>query len=268
MIETDNAFYSFDGEITLSFSSGLTVTVPNAQYIGADVTIDQDTGTLEANSSAPSIAIDALQSTNSGDMLHIGRHFFSAAYVSASYDTGIFTMWPAKVTTTTNLVALDSDGNEVDTFCLTSEHGTSTVTAAAGTDAPTATADSKTTGSPVRASTTPRNPVGAIAGGVVGGVAALALLGLAVCLRRRRKATSKISHDLAASPAYQRRENHELGTGPNRSSLSKFPLGTPHELAPSQADCEVPIVEAPKELYVDHPPQELSGHSNLRFELA
>ncbi|KAI3395352.1 hypothetical protein diail_1408 [Diaporthe ilicicola] len=171
----------FDGDITIQLSSGLAVRVPNSQYIGPDVAIDRTTGALIANQTAPSIAINALQSGNSDDMITIGRNFFSAAYIMTSYDTKSFTMWEANPTSNQNLVAVDESGNEISSCA----GGNATATVTAGGGATQTGSRSSTSGS---GSTNGNTRVGAIVGGTIGGVAVVAaLIGVAAFLAIRRK---------------------------------------------------------------------------------
>lgn len=169
---TDLLLQRFDGNLSITFSSGLSLSVTNAQFISPDITIDQTTGALTTNSTRPVIAINALQDANAGDIITIGRNFFSAAYVMANYDTGLFTLWAAATgqdQPQTNLVAVNAAGAEIESFCVVG-NGTATVTAGGAiadpTDNPTSTPAPNGSGS----------RVGRIAGGVVGSVVGIVVL--------------------------------------------------------------------------------------------
>lgn len=178
----------FDGDLTLEFSSGLSVRVANAQLVGPDVAIDQATGALAADAARPVVAMNALQDANAGDVITIGRNLFSAAYVMANYDAGLFTMWAASLAARDeDLVAVDAAGAEVASFCAAGSGG-ATVTAGGAASSPV-------TGGPISAadsgvaSTSPRSRVGEIVGGVVGGLAgAFVLSSFAVFMLRRMTA--------------------------------------------------------------------------------
>lgn len=119
--------------------------------------------------------MNALQNINSGDVITIGRNFFSAAYIMVNYDTELFTMWPANPISNQDLVAVDSTGKERNRFC-TNENGTATVTAAA--TASTNIDGKNTPSTSGQASASSPTPAGTIAAGVVGAVAGIVLLSI------------------------------------------------------------------------------------------
>lgn len=183
---TDLLIQRFDGNLSISFSSGLSLGVTNAQFISPDVTIDQTTGALTTDSTRPVIEMNALQDANAGDIITIGRSFFSAAYVMANYDTGLFTLWAAtgQDQPQTELVAVDAAGNEIESFCVAG-NGTATVTAGGAVANPTNNPTSRP------ASNGSGNRVGRIAGGVVGSVVGIAVLSAVGLFLAKRRAASQ-----------------------------------------------------------------------------
>lgn len=179
---------SFEGDITLKFASGLSIRVDNAQFISPDVTINKTTGDFVVASTEYDVAMIALQDTNSNDILRIGRNFFSAAYIMVNYDVGEFTIWSANPTASQNLVAVDPTGAEYASFC-SSNNDTATVTAGGASPSSTDIFSNVTTSG----SATSKSDVPAIAGGAVGGAAAIAVLFLIawLLLGGRRKADKK-----------------------------------------------------------------------------
>lgn len=216
----------------MKFASGLSVRLDNSQYIGPDVTINKTTGAFEVASTEPDVAMIALQDTNADDIIRIGRNFFSAAYIMVNYDAGEFTIWAANPTASEDLVAVDSTGAEVDSFCSTSNK-TATVTAGGSNPSKTDGSSSSTTSASSSANSSLSVP--AITGGVIGGVAGIVALGLAAWLlfRRRRKANKDPRQ-------FELDINHPQNPGPEVAlhRFSKFEVpgsqpGTVHELAPS-----------------------------------
>lgn len=173
--------------MTLEFTSGLSVRVDNAQYIGADITINKTTGALEANSTGPVVAMYAYDTASADYAQKIGRNLFSAAYLMVNYDAGEFTIWNANPTADQDLVAVDSAGAELNSLCPRSNE-TATVTAAGATASNTSASTATSAPATENTSVSPR----VIAGGVVGGVVGIAALAaVAWLVLRRRKAARK-----------------------------------------------------------------------------
>ncbi|POS73717.1 hypothetical protein DHEL01_v207886 [Diaporthe helianthi] len=203
----------FTGDITIEFATGLAVRVPNSEYIRPDVTIDKTTGALQLNDTQPDVTIISLLGGNSDDVIKIGRHFFSGAYIMVNYDAGQFTIWPAKQNATQDLVAVDTKGVELDILCSSTENATVTAGDAGPGATDTSTAGENNAKNSNSSGSSP-TPVGAIVGGVVGGVAAIAGLALVVFLALRRKSKNhtplaeldpdRSDGNLASAPATNR----------------------------------------------------------------
>lgn len=264
----------FTGDISLSFGSGLSVRVPNSEYIRPDVTINKDTGALQVNDTQPDVAIISLQGGNADDVIKIGRNFFSAAYIMVNYDAGEFTIWPANQTARQEIVAVDAKGNELDADSLCSSSENATVTAAGTTPSGTSTSRTGTSTAGSASSESSSTPVGAIAGGVVGGVAGIAALALVafLALRRRRaksQSPAELDDDRAAgsSPAPMAHLNSPKAESATASSYHSAPF---HELSPESLT-ELPPTErgGRRELWhSDAPPRyELPGNNTVVHEM-
>ncbi|EPE04026.1 aspartic-type endopeptidase [Ophiostoma piceae UAMH 11346] len=149
----------YQGDMTIKLQSGLSVRIANNQLVRPHTEIDQTTGTTIVNATAPDLVIDSLQNSEAEKLPQIGWQFFTAAYLHVNQDSKKFTLWQANPTTTTNLVAVDSTGQEITSFCAEATE------IAVNTTAPVASIP-KPSSSP---------PVAAIAGSVVAGVVVSAI---------------------------------------------------------------------------------------------
>lgn len=166
----------YDGDLTISLASGLSVRVANDQFMVPGLTYASDGSRVE-NDTIKEFLYGTLQSSALGSL---GRYFLTASYLMVNHDTNSFTMWAANATTTSSLVSVVDE--EVAAACgnITGVVQPSATSSATATE----------TGNVDVTSGSSSTPVSAIAGGVAGGVALLALAGLAACLlmrRRRRK---------------------------------------------------------------------------------
>lgn len=186
----------------------------------------------------------ALQSTNSEDIIRIGRNFFSAAYISVNYDVDEFTIWAANATEEQDLVAVDSTGAEVNSSCVT-DNSMATVTAGGASPSNTGgTNAAKDSGS---SSATSGSSVPGIVGGIVGGLAGLAALSvLAWWLMRRRKAA--VSTQGPGNPASELEADH-IESGFNYGVMGG---STKVEVSGSQLDSQA-LHELPSIGYKDSP---------------
>lgn len=247
----------FDGDLTVTFGSTFSVRIRNDQLIVPDLTIDNQSGDLHANSSTPELLFNSLQSANEDDMARIGRQFFSGAYLMVNHDSSEYTMWAANATTDKNLVIVDEKGNERPSPCSSSTPvGSSTPSGGSG--------ESKNISS------------GGIAGAVVGSVAGVAFIAGIVFFfiwRRRKAAMAK-----AAAAENQRSSMGESGPGTFRSSTSdKGPIDLTPRMAQElpgdnhNPSHELPTGTARQELpgggYVQHPHELPSRPLVTRAEL-
>lgn len=208
--------YRFDGDITIELSSGLSVRVENSQFVGPDMTIDQDTGGLLLSRSEPDIAMNALQDSNASDVITIGRNFFSAAYISINYDIGTFTMWNANATSNQNLVAVDTAGKEQANYC-TSQDPTATATATGASSTANGGGSVKISGS---GSNNAANPSAVIAGGVVGGLAGAALVCLVMWWAYKTRRT-KQARSVSTNPHFSELQFQDPSQASDSPSLKR-----------------------------------------------
>lgn len=163
--------------MTISLTSGLSVRIPNDQFLVPFVHFDWD-GRRYTNDTM----LDFLWNSIVDQPATLGRYFLTAAYLMVNHDSNSFTMWEANPTTSSNLVPVINE--ETAETCGDLDGVVEPSVAATATPTRTGSSLPDTSASSVRV------PVGAVAGGVVGGVALLATTGLGTFfLVRRRKRT-------------------------------------------------------------------------------
>ncbi|ERS95387.1 hypothetical protein HMPREF1624_08265 [Sporothrix schenckii ATCC 58251] len=167
-----SGFDPYDGDLTITLQSGLSVRIPNDQLVRPHTAIDQTTGDILVNTTAPDLVIDSLQNVQATKLAQLGWQFFSSAYLLVNQDAREFTLWAANPTAAEDLVAVDTTGADITDFCAASA-GTNT-TAGSGS-------------APNSGHASP--PKGVIAGSAVAAVAVISIVvGLLVWwLRRRRR---------------------------------------------------------------------------------
>lgn len=138
----------------------------------------------------------------------LGRYFLTAAYLMVNHDSQTFTMWAANPTTSSNLVSVVDQETETECSNIT------------GVVQPSANDTmSSNTGTTEDATT----PVAAIAGGVVGGVIFIAILGLSMfSFMRRKKRASLLSSNSPQSPL-SLGETHVPQDGSTEQSQQRHP---------------------------------------------
>ncbi|KAI0454096.1 aspartic peptidase domain-containing protein [Xylaria acuta] len=176
----------FLGDMSINIQYGPSIRIPNSELVIPERTVDSSTGMLVANYSRSNLVINSLQDVNENDLSQLGRMFLSSAYVMANQDSGKFTIWAANPTTVESLVGVDGSGKDVTTFCSNST-------------APESTATTPTAPGPSGNANSPKLSSGAIAGIVVGAVAAVAIVTGALLWRRRR---GKVSTTVEVGPPY------------------------------------------------------------------
>ncbi|KAK1781451.1 aspartic peptidase domain-containing protein [Copromyces sp. CBS 386.78] len=172
----------YDGDLTIALSNGLSVRIPNSQLIVPPEEIARN-GSFVTEPNQMALPINRLGTQPAT----LGRFFFTSAYLMVDHEADTFTLWQANPTAKSNLVAIShaKDSCASEPTDGGAANGTSGAggsgSGSGGTNAPGSEA-----GEP-----TAKTPTGAIAGGVVGGVGALALIGaVAFFLVRRRKRTA------------------------------------------------------------------------------
>lgn len=161
---------SYDGDMTISLSSGLSIRVPNDQFLVPYVYVDYDGGRKE-NSSIK----DFLWNGVNDQPATLGRYFLTAAYLMVNHDSNSFTIWQANATTSSNLVPVMNEQTAEACGNMT------------GVVQPSVTPTATATGASKSKASSGSTRVGAIAGGVVGGVAFLAIAGIGAWFLISRK---------------------------------------------------------------------------------
>ncbi len=158
---------SFDGDLTISLSTGLDVRIPNSQYMVPFVDIDRN-GSRFFNTSERELLIGGL----ADQPATLGRYFLTSAYLMIDQDSDTFTLWQANPTSDSKLVSVVTNEN--------AECGNRTST-------PDSNASSPDTSQNSQAATGLSG--GSIAGVVVGVVVGLGILGLGILfyLRQARR---------------------------------------------------------------------------------
>ena len=172
-------FEPYDGDLTITLQSGLSVRISNQQLVQPHTSINQTTGAVLVNNTSPDLLLDSLQNVQATKLAQLGWQFFSAAYLLVNQDAHEFTLWEANPTSDQDLVAIDKSGVEITNFCAASADMNSTDSGDGGSGILGAT--SKTSATSVS--------TGVVAGSVVAGVAVIGIIaGLPVWWIRRRRA--------------------------------------------------------------------------------
>ena len=177
---------AYTGDMVISFSSGLQVTVPNDQFMVPFVAIDRN-GSRIFNESQREFLFNP---TVEGVQPHtLGRYFLTSAYLMVNHDAGTFTLWQANPSTTSKLIPVL--GNKAKREAC---NGTAT----AGSSLPSATDSSGTTPGLTRA---PKKNLstGTVAAIAVVSIVAVGLVALWILyvLRRRKRREQAQAHQPA-----------------------------------------------------------------------
>ena len=215
----------YDGNLTFNIYPDLDITIPNHQLVVPDIEINPVGQEIVSNYSMyAEVLINSLQAININDMPRFGMPFLSSAYLLVDNDNQQFTLWASQQSETSNLLELGPPA------CRT------TVAPSVPTSTPVAPPPPSgfTGSSPSKA---------AIAGDVIGGLAATSLFcGAYLLQKRRRRRQHKRKQALQAGPvidatysdtlAYSKAEMPSDQQPPQELPLVKSPgyaLG-PHEL--------------------------------------
>lgn len=113
-------FEPYDGDLTITLQSGLSVRIRNDQLVQPHTSINQTTGAIVVNNTAPDLVINSLQNVQATQLAQLGWQFFSAAYLLVNQDAHEFTLWEANPTAEEDMVAVDTTGADISTFCSAS----------------------------------------------------------------------------------------------------------------------------------------------------
>ncbi|KAF4628276.1 hypothetical protein G7Y89_g9875 [Cudoniella acicularis] len=234
----------FQGDLTFELDSGLTIRIPNDQLVVPNLSIDQQSGALIANSSTPELVINGIQQVNADDLPQLGRQFLSSAYVMVNQDSNQFTLWAANPTSKQDIVAVDTANSVVDEFCTAdSVSGPSPVsgnsTASSAPQSTSTTDVASTSSKPSSAA------IGGIAVGVIAVVAAIA--GVIIWFMIRKKRSKGSPSELAASDGLMQGQDGMLSPAGNGVSQG-VDVKPPMELD-SSTDAGVDWDKSKEELY-------------------
>jgi hypothetical protein len=255
--------------MTFVFDSGLSVRIPNDQFVIPELTINSDPnlnddGFVVANNSNREILINAIEDDGATGMTLLGRQFLSHAYVLHNEDAGTFTLWNAKATAAQDLVAVDDANNIISTSCNSSS-----------TPSP----------QPKKSNSKHGLSAGAIAGIVIGSIALLAGIATAaflLCVRRTHSRREDIADPRHQSVMYQQ---YDPKSGMTSPSMQQYSPGTeghfsslPHRfsgftgqeyLSVASTDGSTPSYlnspNIPHEMPSPPPPQELEAEALSRL---
>ncbi|KAK5096491.1 hypothetical protein LTR70_001665 [Exophiala xenobiotica] len=164
LFDADNAY---DGDITISLATGLSVRIPNDQFVPPAVEYDRN-GSRIFNESRKAVLMERL----GVNTVTLGRYFLTASYLMVDYEEDTFTMWNANPTTASSLKPVVR--KDATNICSNSTLGTGANN--------TPTQEDPDSPSPPRKLST-----GAMAGIIVGAVALALVTALAALFLWRKK---------------------------------------------------------------------------------
>lgn len=172
-IDDGPPYCRYDGDLTIRLSSGLSIRVPNSQFLVPYVEIARG-GKRVSNDSLVDLLVNSIGGNRTTTL---GRYFLTAAYLIVDHDANTFTLWQANLSSgRPNLVPVIEQST--DQSCATTSSGQ-----CGGGDMTNTPSISATADPPSSMST------GIVVGIAVGTVAGLAAVAVAVflILRRPRK---------------------------------------------------------------------------------
>lgn len=175
---------SYQGDLSIYLSSGLTIRIPNNQLVVPDSYIASN-GAYMANYTTREVLVNSLQDVNTKDLPILGRAFLTSAYLMVNQDEGTFTLWSAKATTDQDLVGV---GNGTSCVPLAASNTATPSSPLLSPLPPTAT--SPATLQPKAGSTTNGMTPGEQAGtavGVILGITVVLAPAIFFCYRRKKK---------------------------------------------------------------------------------
>ncbi|KAF5845870.1 hypothetical protein GGP41_008382 [Bipolaris sorokiniana] len=148
LFDLSNVYY---GGLTIQLHNSISVKIPNTEL---------------TNTSVRNVVINSLQSYNGNDLPVLGRLFMSSAYIMVNQKAERFSVWQANTgSRTPNVVAVDKQNNMISEFCTNS-------TGRSVDAAPSPTSSVNVL--------VPQNEASELSGGLIGGIIAGALGGLAL----------------------------------------------------------------------------------------
>ncbi|KAM0712139.1 hypothetical protein Q7P37_011233 [Cladosporium fusiforme] len=241
----------YGGDLTMVLDQGLRFTSSNDILILPSESVGSD-GAYERNSSALGIQLTPTLNVNINDVPHIGRPFFSAAYIMVDLDSETWTLWQANATTDSRLVRVGSD-------CIEDQRPEEPVSNGTIID-DAVNSGSSTSGSDASAGASATITTGAIIGVAIGAAFGTGLVAAAITIfilkKRRRKERSGSESAFALT-------RHSPESEQRVSIWHEKPADSVQELSALRVyNHELPVderaVEAPGGPW-DHRPFELSA---------
>ncbi|XTI92633.1 acid protease [Cenococcum geophilum] len=229
----------YQGDITFTLNSGVTIRVPNSQFVLPDRDTNLD-GRPFANTSISEVLINPTQDADSKDLPLLGRQFLTSAYVMLDQDANTFTIWQANPTTNIDLVPIVSDS----------------ILSACNSSIPASTS-STSSPAPINHS---ELKAGAIAGIAIGAVFAVGALGFAIFYWRRRRVKYSGANNFPPQPDYSSKPPHTFPLGEiSGSQVPEFEGSSKlfHEMTADQAIESPPPPPPPRS---DSPRTPRGGH--------
>ncbi|KAK3178707.1 hypothetical protein OEA41_000844 [Lepraria neglecta] len=241
---------AYDGDLTFNIYPDLEITIPNHQLVVPDIEINPVGQEVVSNyTKYAEVLINSLQADNANDIPRFGMPFLSSAYLMVDNDNQQFTLWASQQSQSLNLVEL----------------GPPTCRPPVATSTPTP--------NPLPSVLAPPPPSGsnngpskaAIAGGSIGGLAAISLcIGAFILRKRRRRRQQEREKAAPAEPvidsmysdtsAYYKPEMPSDRQPPQEMPLVPNPEYTlaPYEL-PFEAAHELPPAPPEKDVFHEMP---------------
>lgn len=178
----------YAGDLEIQIQGGPAIIIPNDVLVVPDQFVDSS-GVVRGNSSAATLLISPNDGPNVNDVPLIGMAFFSGAYLTVDLDNRTWSVWPAKATTETDLIAIG--GSCGDATNTTSQNTGPQDNQSGSISSPLSSASATPEATPLS--------TGAIAGISVGSAAAgLSVVGLAVLLMFKQRRSHRI-HEMPST---------------------------------------------------------------------
>ncbi|KAK8848342.1 aspartic peptidase domain-containing protein [Apiospora arundinis] len=215
----------FGGDLSISLSSGLSVRVPNDQFMVPKAYVDRN-GTRLFDRNYREFLLSPL--ADDGNPATLGRYFLTAAYLMVDHDAGTFTLWRANPTSSSSLVPVVAEKRAAD-GCGGDMPGVVQPSATVNSNPESSESDNGRLSSGVIA--------GIAIGATVGVLAILGLAGLFLVRKRRQGRAAESTTSMTINDNNNDNNNHYTG-----SSMTYAPSGW--SAVPAQQH-----ITAPQELH-------------------
>ncbi|KAL9125911.1 MAG: hypothetical protein Q9217_004946 [Psora testacea] len=252
---------AYDGGLTVTVYPNLQIRIPNHQLVVPNYGINQQGRTFITNSNIANILF--LSPPDINDLPRFGKPFLSSAYLFVDNDKEEFSLWQSKATTERDLVAVGPPTCSPAPSSSSLVPLSSSLLPSSSSPAPPSSTTNPTseppTAPPETTTPIPNAPVskGAIAGGVVGGLALIGMCSGAVNLlaRRRKQQRQTLEQEYVArmeamkkgsDNSYEKPEMPPDRQPPQEMPLTRDPAGALHEMpSDRQPPQELPLTRDP-----------------------